>query len=90
MLRLFDSFIEKTDKVGALRNDAIEVEPGMARVVVHLDVLHLGCLLDSLDLPHVDAVAEYVGVLAHCHRVALEVNRVDLVVADKGLPQTDV
>ena len=89
-LRRLDGSFELTDEVRALWNDAVEVQRGVTREVVHLDVLHVGCLLDAWNLPHVDAVAEDVAVLADLLRVALEVDLVDLVVANEGLEKADV
>ena len=85
-----DGLFHKSDKVGSLGDDAEVVHLGVAGVVVHLDVGHVGRLLDSLDLPHIAAVAEYVGILAYRLGVTLEVHNVHLVVPDQCLEQADV
>jgi len=57
----------------------------MAREVVHLDVIHVGCLGHSWNLPNFTAVAEDIGVIADHARIALEVDSVNLIVADQRL-----
>lgn len=66
------------------------VHPGMAGVVVHLDVVHVSCLLDAWDLPHVAAVSEDVWQLSNSASVTLEVNSVHLIVTDQSLEEANV
>jgi len=86
----FDRAFHLADKIRTLRDNTEIVHLWVAREVVHFDVIHVGGLLDALDLPNVAAVAEDVGVLADEARVALEVDGVNLVVPDQRLEQADV
>ena len=62
----------------------------MTRVIVHLDVFHMGRLFDTLNLPDVAAVAEDVCVLSHSACITLEVHGVHLIVTNQGLEQANV
>ena len=62
----------------------------VTRVVMRLDVRHVGGLLDAWNLPNFDAVAEDIGLLADLLSVTLEVDIVDLIVADQRLEKADV
>ena len=62
----------------------------MARVVVHLDMSHICRLLDAINFPYVDAVAENVGVLAHLLRVTLEVYCINFIISNECLKELDV
>ena len=82
---IFVSGLELADKVRSLRDYSIVVQRRMASVVVHLDMLHICRLLDTVDFPDIGAVAENVCILAHLLRVTLEIDCVNLIISNECL-----
>ena len=62
----------------------------MARVVMHLDMVHICRLPDTVNLPKIGAITESVGVLTYFLSVTLEVDRVNFIVSNECLEQLDV
>ena len=66
------------------------VQRWMARVIVRLDMIHIRRLLDTVNLPDIDAVAENVGVFTHRLRVTLEIDCVNFVIPYESLEEPDI
>ena len=82
--------LELADKVRSLRDYSIVVQRWMARIVVHLDMVHICRLLDTVHSPDIDAIAENVCVLTHCLRVTLEIDCVNFIISNECLEEPDI
>ena len=66
------------------------VQRWMASVIVRLDMIHIRRLLDTVNLPDIDAVAENVGVFTHRLRVTLEIDCVNFIIPNESLEEPDI